>query len=124
MDVNELRRVLMTVSADIYVKERPLLAWAINDFKCVRVLLRSGANPNAYFQWDDTSRITPLYLCRQIQSEWVSSLRMFKKTLKKDMREMLRSNLKECKRVDKLIRSYGGECKMEYDYICIDISST
>ena len=47
-----------------------------------------------------------------------------KKTLKKDMREMLRSNLKECKRVDKLIRSYGGECKMEYDYICIDISST
>ena len=124
MDVIDLRRVLMDVSADIYVQERPLLAWAINDYRCVRVLLESGANPNAFFEWEETSRITPLYLCREIQSEWIDSLRIFKKTLKKDMRQMLRSNIKECKRIDRLIRSYGGKSRIERDYICIDISST
>ena len=124
MDVNELRSVLTTVSADIYVENRPLLAWAINDYRCVQELLKSGANPNALFEWEEGDRITPLYLCREIQSEWTSSLRTFKKTLKKEMRRMLRANIKECRRVDKLVQSYGGRSVRERDYICLDISST
>ena len=124
MDVNDLRSVLTTVSADIYIKNRPLLAWAINDYQCVRVLLKAGANPNALFEWEEGDRITPLYLCREIQSEWTSSLQMFEKTLKKEMRRMLRANIKECRRVDELVRSYGGTSVRERDHICLDISST